>query len=221
MGVVPLVELAERARFAPEELHDRHPRDVLLKERVDARDALADQAIGLPRPDPEEVDRQGHDRHQRKRDERELDVEVKEDRHDARERETVHGDGQRTRGEHLVHHVDVGRHARDEPPDRVPVEIRHRQPLQVSEHLHAEVGERALGDEHGQIVVAVEGTEFHERGEHEEHRHPRETGEILGGHVAVDGDLQEIGLHQQRERGDEQADEREQERPPVRADVSQ
>jgi hypothetical protein len=37
--VVDLLEVGERAPLAPEELHHRHAGDVLLQERVDARDA--------------------------------------------------------------------------------------------------------------------------------------------------------------------------------------
>ena len=55
--VVQRVELVEAAPLAREELDDHHPRDRLLQVGVEARDALADLAVGAARREAEEVDR--------------------------------------------------------------------------------------------------------------------------------------------------------------------
>ena len=50
---VDLVEAREVQRLAPEQLHRRHAGDVLLQERVDARDPAADDAVRLAHVAPE------------------------------------------------------------------------------------------------------------------------------------------------------------------------
>ena len=52
---VTLIELGEEFSLLGKELHHHNAREGLLQKRVDAGDALADDAIGLPRAHPEEV----------------------------------------------------------------------------------------------------------------------------------------------------------------------
>ena len=83
------VELLEVARLAPEQLHGRHSRDVLLQIRVDARNPDAHGPVrvaNIPtkplRDDPDE-------RQHGERDDREPPVEPDHHRHDPDEREQI------------------------------------------------------------------------------------------------------------------------------------
>ena len=87
------------------------------------------------------------------------------------EREDVAEDGDDAGGEHVVDHVDVGRHARHQPADRIAVEELQIEALQVLVDLHAQVEhdalpghlqrprldvfERERGDENGEVTPAA------------------------------------------------------------------
>ncbi len=80
--------------------------------------------------------------------------------------------------------------------------------------------ERALRDDHRQVVLPVEEPELGGRREHEEKRHRAQAAEVLRHHVAVDRDLQEIRLDEERDRPGGEKDEREPNRRAVRPQVA-
>jgi hypothetical protein len=215
--VVEGVELLEAAFLAREELDDHHPGERLLQVGVEARDALADQAIRPPRREAEEIDAEEEHGHEHERRRREARVDRHHDDDDPHHREDVHEDRHRARREHLVQHVDVRREPRHQTADRVAVEVAHRQPLDVGEHLDAEVGEAPLRDQHGQVVLGVEGHALADDRRDVEETHVAEAARVARRHVVVDRELQDVRLRQHAGRVHRETRHREPEEPPVRA----
>ena len=99
---------------------------------------------------------------------------------DESQRQHVAQDGDQTRGEQFVEHVDVGGDARHQPADRIAVEECDVQPLQVRHQLAAQV-------EHGALAGVLHDVRLAERREKtaDEHtqveqRDLREAGPAVG-----------------------------------------
>ena len=115
-------------------------------------------AIGLAHAHAEHVRRDDHERDHGERREREPPVDDEHQHADRQQREQVAEPGDDAGGEQLVERFDVRRHARHEPPDRIAVEERDRQPLQVREDLHAQIAHHALAEQAREHRLAVRAT---------------------------------------------------------------
>jgi hypothetical protein len=144
--LIALGEFGARFLLAIEELHDAHPGDVFLQERVDSRDGGANVAVGVAHVMAEE---EGDDQYAGEygkgiESEAPIDFE-KHGGHDGEEEEIVdHGD--HAGGEEIIEGVDVSGYAGDEAADGVAVVVGHRQALQVRENSGAHVVHGLLAD---------------------------------------------------------------------------
>ena len=160
-------------------------------------------------------------RHRRQQDqarERQLPVDPQHEGDDADQLERVEGDGHRAGGEHLAEDVDVRGDPRHHLADRVAVEEAHRKALQALEDGAPQVGEAALRDHHGAVLLAVEGEELAHDGGDEPEGEAGEPGQVARPHVAVDADLQEIRLRQAEDLLDRRQEHRQPDDAPVRTD---
>ena len=128
------------ARLAAEQLHRGHAGDVLLQEGVDPRDpGRARCGTTRARCARNHCVTSDDQRQHRERDQRQPPVHRDQHDHDADQREDVAEDRDDAGGEQLVQHVDVGRHARHQPADRIAVVELQVEPLQVPVDLHPHV----------------------------------------------------------------------------------
>ena len=198
--VVDLAEAPQLLVLAVEHLHDAHPGDVLLQERVQPADLLPRLAVDDAHAVAEFHRRPEHQRHHGERDERERHVqrehevrdedelgEAPEDRHDA---------GREEVGERL----DVARRPRDEPADGRAVEVAERLVLDVAEDARAEVVERVLADPLRRVVADERRQSLPDEHEHEEPDDAEQPVDVALGDVPVDRDLDELGLEGTEER---------------------
>ena len=82
---------------------------------------------------------------------------------DREQREQIADTRDHARGEQLVQRFDVRRHAGHEPPHRIAVEERDRQPLEVREDLDAEIAHHALAEKARQHRLAVREQELEQQ----------------------------------------------------------
>ena len=133
-----------RRALPAEELDDRDPGDVLLQERVHARDLHAHVAVRVARALAEPVRDPEHRQEDPERDRRERGVEREEHADDPRENDDVAEERDEAGREELVQGVDVRREARHEAPDGRPVEDGDVRALEVPEDPRPEVVHDAL-----------------------------------------------------------------------------
>ena len=153
--LVQLVELAELARFAVEQLHDQHARQVLLQEGVDPRQADALLAVGGAHPALEHWLTRAITGSTASADQRQPPVEQQHDDDDADQRHQVARHRDHARADELVQRVHVVGQAADQPAHRVAVEVAERLVLQVGEDLQAQVVHHLLADHLHQVVLRV------------------------------------------------------------------
>jgi hypothetical protein len=99
--------------------------------------------------------------------------------------------------------------------DGRPIEVAHGEALHAGEDRAAQLGEAALRDHHGQVLLAVEGGELARDRPREEHREVAEPGEVAMRDEPVDTDLEQVGLDQ----AEQLLHRRQQQRPPHHATV--
>ncbi len=139
MLAVDLVEPREVERLAPEQLHRRHPGDVLVEERVDARDPAADDPVRIAHVAAEPLRDQDDERQHGEGHEGEPPVHAEHHGHDADQREHVAEDRDHARGEQIVQDVDVGGDARHQAADRIAIVVAQVEALQVAVDGHPQV----------------------------------------------------------------------------------
>ena len=110
MCFVEFVELPVAFLLTDKKLCDSHPGNRLCQIGVDARDPLANQAIGFPGPDAKEVNGQRHRRNQRQRDQGQLDMHVKHDHDDPDQHDEVRNQRHHPGCKHLLQHIHVRGH---------------------------------------------------------------------------------------------------------------
>ena len=143
---IQVVELLKGRALTCEELNDRHTREVLVQIRVDAREADADRSERVAH-DSSEVHRQPDEQGQRgEGDERETEVQHKQHDRDHPDDHEVAEDRDDPLRDHVGQRVDVVGDPRHQSADRIPVEERERESLQVREELHAQVVHGLLPD---------------------------------------------------------------------------
>jgi hypothetical protein len=217
---IDLVEGLEVARLTAVQLHGAHAGDALLQEGVDAGDPGADAAIGLAHVAAEPLRDQQHQRQHRERRERQPPVHPHQHHHDAGQREHVAEHRDDARGEELVEHVDVRRHARHQPAHRVPIVELQVEPLQVADDLHPQVEHDPLpGRLHRPRLQELEAERHHEDGEVERGK-ARESGDVAGRDVAVDDQLGQIGRRELQRRMRDDGGNRQRDVAAVRPEVS-
>jgi hypothetical protein len=150
---VEVAEAAPAPAFLVEQLSDRHPRQVLGEEGVQARQARAHRAVGAARPRPEPFGHPIHERQDSERRERQPPVHPQHHGGDADQRGDVAEDRDDARGDQLVQRIDVVCDPRDEPTDRLTGEEGRGERLEVVEHLAAQVGHDALADVLHQVAL--------------------------------------------------------------------
>ena len=137
--------------------------------------------------------------------------------HDAGQREHVAEDGHHAGGEQIVQDVDVRGHPRHQPPDRIAVVVAQVEPLQMAVDRHPQVVHDPLPGQLQRPGLEVFGGERGDQHRQVERRQAVEAGELPPDDVAVDRDLDQVGLHQRRDGADDDGDEGEGDLPPVRA----
>ena len=198
---IDLVEPREVQRFAPEQLHRRHPGDVLLQKRVDARDPAAHDAVRLADVAPEPLRDEDDERQHGEGDQRQPPVHPQHHAHDADEREHVAEDRDDAGREQIVQHVHVGGDARHQPADRIAIVVLQVEPLQVAVDRHAQVEHDALAGQLHRPGLHVFGRERQRPGRTTIDAASRsEPVELTGRDVPVDGDLDQIRLRERRRR---------------------
>ena len=184
------------ALLPAEQLHDRHPREVLLEEGVDAGDPAAGLAEGLARSPAKPVGDEEEEGDDGEGHEGETPVEGEHHPHDPEEREEVPEDGDDAGGEQVVDGVHVGRDPGHEPSHRVAVEEADVQPLEVAEDLPAQVLHDALARHLHDVGLAEADHPGGGESEEVERGHPGEPRRVALRDVAVDGDLGQPGAHE-------------------------
>jgi len=244
---VDLPEARERRRLAAVELDDRHPRQVLLQERGEARHRGAHLAEAHPRPALEPDREQEEQRQDREGGERQPDVERDQHRGDPGEHQHVADDRDDAGGEQLVERVDVGGDPGHQPADRRRVEVGELEPLQVAEDVAPQVRHHPLTHRLEQVALRVERDEGHQQRRHVDRRRPADPGERREldarrgepvadpardrragrpgldrrGEEEVDRDRGGERADQLRRRGDQHQPERAQRQTPVRREIAQ
>ena len=139
MAAIDFLEARISLAFAVEKLQHNHAADVFLQIRVDAGDSGANAAIRVTHFVAENLRRHHNQRQHRERDQRQLPVHAQHDAQNSHQHEEVFEDGDHARGKHFVQGVDIGRDARNQPADRIPVVKSHVHALQMAEDLAAQV----------------------------------------------------------------------------------
>ena len=221
MLAVDELEAAVVHLLAAEQLHRRHAVDVLVEERVDARDPQAHLPVGLAHVPPEPLRQDENQRQHREGDQRKPPVHPQQRHHDADEHEQIAERRDDARREQIVDDVDVGRHARHQPPDGIAIVERQIQPLQMRVDLHAHVEHDALADHLHHVGLGV--LERERRNQHRQvhQRDVVEAGKVALGDVLVDGDLDQIRRRELRHRVADQRQQRTGHVPLVRTQVPQ
>ena len=207
MPAVQRLEPASLVVLAPEQLHDAHPRDPLLKRRVDPGQPRTDVTVRHAHALLEQVRREIDERDHGERGERQSPVRDHHHHRDREEREHIAESRHHACREQLVERFDVRRHPRHEPSHRRAVVEPDRQPLHVLEQLLPEIAHHALAEQRRQHRFPVRAAEADEERRCVEHRRsPREPG-IARRQRDVDhtlrhhrsDELQQAVGHQQRE----------------------
>ncbi len=186
------------AWLLPERAHDPDARQRLLEVGGHKGDPLPREAVGAGRRDPERDAADEQHREHREGHERELRVEVEQDRGGAKQRERRGEQRDHAVGDELVERLHVVGQPRDQHPRLVARVEADRERLQMAEHPRPEVRERALPHPVHEVGLQVGGPPVDERGRHE---HDQDHGESAGVAVAdavVDRPAREIRRRQRR-----------------------
>ena len=142
------------------------PRDVLLREAVDAGDGGAHAAVALAHVVAEDARDDENERQHGKGQQRQPPVDGEHhDGHDGQHEEVV-DDGQNAVGEHVVDGVHVGGQARDQAAHGVDVEEAHVHALHVAEDVAAQVEHDLLaGPLHQVGLDELQGISSDQKGE--------------------------------------------------------
>ena len=200
MCAVQRVEPIEVRGFAAEQVHGRHPGDVLLQEGVDPRDAGADFTVRLAHVAPEPL---GHDDDQRQhREGHRREPPVHRDQHDqdAGQHHDVAEHRDHAGREQIVQRVDVARHPRHQPSDGVPIVVAEAEPLELRVDLQPEVEHDPLAQHLGHPGLSELEQERHHEQREERQGDARDARQIAGGDVAIDGELGEPRLRELHQR---------------------
>ena len=90
----------------------------------------------------------------------------------------------------------------------------------MGEQVATEIGQAVLGHEHGGVKLGIEEDEFADQ---DAGKQQADHGQALGvvvGHVAVNGQFQQVGLGQHAGRGERQTHQGQEKPRPVGADVA-
>ena len=221
MRGVDLVEAGGVSPFAAEQLHRRHAGDVLLQERVDARDPRPHGAIGLAHVRAEPLGDHGDQRQHEEAGQRQAPVHAEHHDHDPGQREDVAEDGDDAGREQLVEHVDVAGHARHQPADGVAIVEPQVQPLQVRVQLHPQVVHDALAGQLHHPGLHVLEREGAGQDRQVDPRDVHQSAQVAGGDVRVDDQLGQVRRRQLQHRVRDDGRKRHQHRSPVRAQIAQ
>ena len=208
MLAVDELEAAVIHVLAPKQLHRRHAVDVFVQERVDAGDPQADLPVGLAHVPPEPLRQDEDERQHREADQRKAPVHPQQRGHDADEHEQIAERRDHARREQIVDDVDVCRHSRHQPADRIAIVERQIEPLQMRVDLHAHVEHDALPDHLHHVGLGVLERERRNQHGQVDQRDVVEAGKIALGDVLVDGDLDQIRRRELRHRVADQREQR-------------
>ncbi len=204
---IDVLKVLESALFAVEQLHHRHPRNMLLRKAVDARDGGADAAVALAHMVAKKARGNQDQRQHGEGDEGQPPVDAEHDRGHDGEVEKVVEDGQHAAGKHFVDGVYVGGEASDQAAHGVGVEEADVHALHVAEDVAAQVEHDLLAGPLHQIrlnELKNVRTEQGKKIDFGQFRDPfvrisrQPPCEPVGGRpsipcqVAVDGDLDEV-----------------------------
>ena len=207
-AAVVVVEPAEHRVLVPlarEELHDGHPLQRLLQEGVERGQPPPRLPVRVAGAQAEVRGDPRQHRHDGEGHQGQPPVHPQHHGHDADERDHVGGDGEQAAGERFADGLDVVEHAGHQAADRIAVVEARLQTQQVLEERRAQIVGHALAHERHQVgLEAAQRIEDAERARIRRRRE-RQPDPVAREDVIVDGDLQEIGLGQlrQRDRGKE------------------
>jgi hypothetical protein len=154
-------------------------------------------------------------RQHRERDAEQLGIQAGHRDHDADQREQVAEQRANTGRHQLVQHVDVTGEARHDAADRMAVEVRHRQRLQLAEQRGAQIQHDALTDALHDLVLQIAQPESDRQQRQVLHRDPVEETQIVAPDAVIDRLLGQPWIHQRDERVADHHDARERHLQPV------
>ena len=194
--------------LAVEELDDADAGKLFLQVRVEPRNRRADVAERLTHRTPEEGHHSRHERQHRECHQREAPVGEQHHCADRDQRRDVADHGHHARREEFVQGLDVGCHARHEAPDRLAVEVRDAETLEVGEELSPEIGHDPLAHPGGQHGLPIFAEETQQEGSGVNRAEGCQHGAVVSrqGHVqrpSREGrrHQRESGLHQEEQHG--------------------
>ena len=218
---VDVLELEVIPPLLAEGLDRGHAGDVLVEVRIQPRQDAPALPVILPRFCAIGVRGQDHHGKQGEAHEAQAPVQEEHGAGDPGDHQRVAEEGDDAGAQQLVQVLDVVDDAGHQAADGVPVEEGEVVPLEVPEELLADVVHHPLADVLGGVGVGeLEEEAQDDRGQIEE-GHAVEPGEVPGGDVPVDGDLDEVGAQELGSRvpGEEHDGQADQE--PVRPEVRQ
>ncbi len=216
--------------FAIEELHDAHAGNVFLKIGIDAGNGGTYAAVGVADEQAEEIGDDEDEGEDGEGVEGEAMVDGKKPAGEDREEEEVVDHGDDAGGEKIVEGVDVGGNAGDQAADRVAVEVRHGQTLNVAEDRGAHVVHGLLADALHDADLDVLGEEVEDEDAEENDADDQNTAPCLGlvdgvmhsgNEIFVDRDLEQFGRSEFERRHDGHKRERQNHTPAIRAQILQ
>jgi len=90
----------------------------------------------------------------------------------------------------------------------------------VGKQLAAQLSQALLSDHHGRIILPVEENEFADQGAGIEQTSNGQTVRVIMGDIAIDGELEDVGLREQKRGRYRQADQGGEELPTVGTHVA-
>ena len=213
MTAVDVVELPATLRLASEDLDQPHADDRFLQERVERGHPGAHGAVRAAHPSSEPRSDHEHHRKHGQRDERQLPVHHQQHDDDPGQLDDVCEDQHEAGRERLVERLDVAGHACHQAADRVAIEERGRQPLEVGEDPRAQIEDHVLSGDLERIELQVAQQELGEQRQQEQSRRQHQGPRVAPGDPLVDRHLEQPWLDdlrgrdtdEQHERGDDEA----------------
>jgi hypothetical protein len=210
-----LAEVGDVPLLAGERLHDAHAGDVLRERRCDESEPLADGRIRASGVDPEQDRADAHHGDHGERGEGQPPVEHEQQDRRSDQRQRALHERRDAVGDELVEGLDVIRQPADDHAGTVTLEEAKREPLQVAEELHPQVGEDPFADPAGQVRLHVAHAPVGEPGKQEHADDQPERAEIVVADPVVDRVLREEGWQERGRRCQEEREDREDRPRPV------
>ena len=208
--VVDGSELLVLPLLAAENLHDVHPRNVLLHEGVEVGYRVAHVVEGHLNFFLKYVGTQNQERQRGQTHQRQLPIDIEHHAQNDDNLQQVANDSRDALAENIRQRLNVRNIPRDEPTDGGAVEEFEAQAEQVLVELGTNVADHVLTQYARNIGMKVLRNALHHQQSDQNNRHGDQAGVVALQDVVVDGDL-----HQHRQGGSQERHDHRQENQPV------